>query len=178
MSPTTRAGLASAACGRMHAEWSGMTVFDNQVAVIVALRRKGRICAGAVGVPGVVVGRKLRARGISQVTTSGLWCSVWCRARPLGRQPDEPQADRTGAPSGQGRGMGAGLPPAAASGSSVTWTFRIAERAVMVSRPLDRARADQEERRPGRHHLRLFAQPRSERSVAQAGGRPIGIGPV
>jgi hypothetical protein len=59
---------------------------DNEVVVIVALRRKGRICAGAVGVPGVVVGRKLRARGIDtgQVTTSGLWCSVWCCARPPG----------------------------------------------------------------------------------------------
>ena len=42
-----------------------MTVFDNEVATIVVLRRTGRICANAAGVPRLVIGRELRARGIA-----------------------------------------------------------------------------------------------------------------
>jgi hypothetical protein len=40
-----------------------MTVFDNEVTKIVALRRTRRICADAAGVRRLVVGRQVRARG-------------------------------------------------------------------------------------------------------------------
>ena len=40
-----------------------MTVFDNEVATIVVLRRTGRICADAASVRRLVIGRELRARG-------------------------------------------------------------------------------------------------------------------
>ena len=45
-----------------------MTLFDNEVAVIVALRRKGRTfsyIAEEIGVCREVIGRELRARGIA-----------------------------------------------------------------------------------------------------------------
>ena len=44
-----------------------MTLFDNEVAAIVALRRKGRTfsyIAEEIGVCSDVIGRELRARGI------------------------------------------------------------------------------------------------------------------
>ena len=45
-----------------------MTLFDNEVAAIVALRRKGRTfsyIAEEIGVCREVIGRELRARGIA-----------------------------------------------------------------------------------------------------------------
>jgi hypothetical protein len=40
-----------------------MTVFDNEVATIVVLRRTGRICADAASVRRLVIGHELWARG-------------------------------------------------------------------------------------------------------------------
>jgi hypothetical protein len=40
-----------------------MTVFDNEVTTLVALRRTRRISADAAGVRRLVIGRQLRARG-------------------------------------------------------------------------------------------------------------------
>jgi IS30 family transposase len=63
----TRAGRSTAASWPRPQEAKRMTLFDDEVATIVALRRKGRTfsyIAEEIGVCRDVIGRELKAQGI------------------------------------------------------------------------------------------------------------------
>jgi hypothetical protein len=101
MSPTTRPGQC---CRCMPSEWSGVTVSDDEVAAIVALRQTSDLRRRC---PGVVAGRKLRAEGATPVWSRpagvvqrlGLRPTAW-PANPMSLRRIAPGTER-----GQGRGV-------------------------------------------------------------------------